>query len=265
MATTRSPKSPSYPTMSLSEAIVKIEAIYRKERTHPVHRDVLVKHIGYGTWNGASIAAVMTLSRYGLLEQVGNNKEQYRISDDGIAIVSNFPERSKIIQRLAFMPAPFSELHQYYGDALPSDQNIKMYLVRKGYNDKIVDGIIHSYRDTIEFVNVETEGSNVESQDEKQESPPMQTQSVHQASASPNSAGRSDYRGDLSPSSLPERGSGEKVWSFDLSEDCSIKMVLTGHVTKEALENLKAYIDISIKAAPKASVKQPLLFEEEEQ
>ena len=40
-------------------------------------------------------------------------------------------------------------------------------------------------------------------------------------------------------------------------------MVLTGHVTKEALENLKEYIDISIKTAPNANAKQPSLLEED--
>jgi hypothetical protein len=55
-------------------------------------------------------------------------------------------------------------------------------------------------------------------------------------------------------SSPAEKGLGEKVWSFDLTENCSIRMVLTGHVTKEAFEKLKAYIDRSIKVAPKASV-----------
>jgi hypothetical protein len=254
-------RSPNYPAISLADAITRVSAIFQREHKHPTHRDVLAKDIGYGSWNGASSSIISALHKYGLLEPVGD-KGQYKVSDDAIDILVHQPgdrERVGAILKTAFMPTLFSELHTQYGDNLPSDQSIRTYLLKKDFNPKSVDGVIRTYRDTIEFVNVETQDSIMESLDEGQEVP-MQTQLVRQVNPSSDNV---VPRSSAPPSSLPERGVGEKVWSFDLSEDCSIRMVLTGHVTKEALENLKEYIDISIKTAPNANAKQPLLFEED--
>lgn len=255
-------RSPNYPAISLADAVTRVSAIFQKEHKRPTHRDVLAKHIGYGSWNGASASIISALHKYGLLEPVGN-KGLYKVSDDAIDILVHQPgdrERVRAIQKTAFAPTLFSELYSHYGNSLPGDQTIRTYLLKKDFNPKAVDGVIRIYRDTIEFVNVETQDSNMESLDEEQEVP-MQTQLVRQVSPSSDSV---VPRNSTPPSSLPERGVGERVWSFDLSEDCSIRMVLTGPVTKEALENLKAYIDISIKTAPSASAKQAFLFEEED-
>jgi hypothetical protein len=244
-------RSPNYPAISLPEAIKRVALVYKQEQRHPADKEVIAKAIGYGSLNGGSIAVISALTKYELLEPSGKG-EQLKVSGDALDILIHDlgeHERVRAIQKVAFMPSLFNELYNMYGMNLPSDHSLRATLIKKGFNQKTVDGVIRIYRDTIEFVNVETQDSNMESLDEVQEVP-MQTQTGKQMSPSDT------WRSDLPTSSQPEKGVEGRIWSLDLAEDCSIKMVLTGRVTKEALDTLVEFIELSKKAVPSASSKK---------
>ena len=243
-------RSPNYPAISLPDAITRVNTIFKKEHKHPAHRDVLAKDIGYGSWNGASSAIISALNKYGLLEPVGS-KGQYKVSDDAIDILlhqSGESDRARAIQKAAFMPSLFSELYIQYGNELPSDQNIRTFLLKKDFNPNTVDGVIRVYRDTIEFVNVETQDSNVESIDNLQETP-MQTQTLKQMSP------MGDGKGAVP---MPvEKDLGDSVVGFKLSEECGVRVEFSGQVTQEAIDKLIKHLELSKDAYPmKASIEQ---------
>ncbi len=250
-------RSPQYPSVSLGEAIKRVQVIYKKEHKHPAARVALAKTLGYSGLNGGSTTMISALLKYGLLEPFGKT-DQLKVSEDAIDILVHLqgePERATAIREAAFRPALFHELHELHGDTLPSDHNIRVYLLKRGFNPNSVDSVIRIYRDTIEFVNMETQGSNTESVEKLQEMPPMQTHMAKQMGPISNSVLASAPRSESLVSSPSVNGLNEKVWSLDLTEDCTIRMVLTGHVTKEALDNLEAFIELSKKAVPSASTK----------
>jgi len=247
-------RSPNYPAISLPEAITKIDGVFRKEHKHPTPREVLAQAIGYGSLNGASASMISALHKYGLLESVGN-KGHYKVSEDAIDILLHRPgesERIAAILRTAFMPQLFSELHNHYGDSLPSEQNIRTYLLKRDFNPKTVGGVIRAYRDTIEFVNAETKGSYAESVDELQEMP-MQTQMVKQVPST------TDRRGVITTPSPVEKDLGETVVGFKLTEECGVLVEFKGQVTQEAIDKLIAYLNLSKDAYPmRASLEQKI-------
>lgn len=145
-------RSPNYPAISLRQAIDQASKIYSKEHTHKASPAVIAKAMGYGGLNGASLTAISSLKKYGLLEGVNSD---LKISSDALTILvdpKESPERAKAIIHAAFKPALFNELQQQYGRTLPSDENLRAYLLKRGFNQQAVDTPIRAYRETIELV-----------------------------------------------------------------------------------------------------------------
>jgi hypothetical protein len=247
-------RSPNYPAITLADAISRVDTLYRKEHKHPTPREVLAKDLGYGSWNGASSAVISALSKYGLLE-AANKEGVFRVSEDAIDILLHHPgepDRRRAIEKAAFKPALFSELYSVFGKSLPSDHNLRTFLLKKDFNQNTVDGVIRIYRDTIEFVNVETEDSNTESVEEMQEVP-MQTQAMKQAGpvqASPIN----DVRSAIPMASQVEKDLGESVVGFKLTSECGARIEFLGQVTQEAIDKLIKHLELSKDAYPAKAV-----------
>ncbi|MHB8577210.1 MAG: hypothetical protein ACYDCQ_18005, partial [Dehalococcoidia bacterium] len=185
MATAVRVRSPNYPVVSLSEAVQKIRMVYAQEHMHPASRETVAKVLGYSGLNGASAGVVSALVKFGLMEQVG--ADQIKVSADGQDVIvhrKGDPEYAKVIERSAFRPTLFSELHDLYGMNLPSDHSLRANLQKRGFNPKVVDSVIRLYRDTIEFVESETEGFDTPQLDEAMEEMPVQPTPTEGSAAS---------------------------------------------------------------------------------
>ena len=55
MARTR---SPNYPYIGLPAAIERVRKIYDKEHRNRMSRDVVAKHLGFGSLNGVSLSVI---------------------------------------------------------------------------------------------------------------------------------------------------------------------------------------------------------------
>jgi hypothetical protein len=177
-------RSPNYPQISLAEAVARVKMIFQKENRHPADRAVIARAIGYGGLNGKSLGMISALTKYGLLEPAGG--DQLRLSEMAVDLAVHSPgdpERVQAVRRVAFLPSLFTELHDQYGDTPPSDQNLRAYLVKRGFNPQTVDGVIRSYRDTMAFVEEETAGFKSEPEDTPYDEEPMQTPTVGHAGA----------------------------------------------------------------------------------
>lgn len=161
-------RSPNYPGLSIQKALGKAEAVYRAEHTHPAPRDVVAKHLGYGSLNGSSLTAIGALNHYGLLEAAG---EGLRVSDDAVTIFELPPTEvahRQALTRCAFKPSLFEELRSQFGDKLPSEANLRHALIKKGFIPSAADGVIRVFRENLEVVGVAGNGYHEE------EEPPMQ-------------------------------------------------------------------------------------------
>lgn len=145
-------RSPNYPSMSLPASIEAARKIYDKEHTHKADPAVMAKALGYGGMNGASATALSALKKYGLLLDEG---KQLKISPEALTILvdpKDSTERAKLIVAAAFSPNLFSELKEQYGETVPSDENMRAYLLKRGFSPSTVDAPIRAYRETIELV-----------------------------------------------------------------------------------------------------------------
>ncbi len=150
-------RSPNYPVLSLPEAIERIGRVHARERQHPASREVIMKGMGYGGVHGASLGALSAAVKYGLLEQKGKG-EDYRVSDRAVAILHphDAAEKAQAIKAAARSPRLFGELLDHFKGDLPSDDNLRAYLVRRSFSQIALTVVIQSFRDTIDLVTRES-------------------------------------------------------------------------------------------------------------
>ncbi len=177
-ATSAKTRSPNYPVLNLEEALGRVREIYKKQHTHPATREVIAKLIGYSSLNGASGTVISALGKYGLLE--GRN-DQLRVTPLALDLIlhrKGDPEYTDALRTAAFLPALFSELRDQYPGRLPSEHSLRAALIKRGFNPNAVDDAIRNYRDTLAFVDAETEGADTDYPDESPPEVPMQTRPI---------------------------------------------------------------------------------------
>jgi hypothetical protein len=152
-------RSPNYPAISLADAINRVGQVHAKERQHPAAKEVVLKGMGYSGVHGTSLGALSAALKYGLLEQ-GGKGEDYRVTDRAMAILHPHTpeEKARAIDEAARAPALFSELLEHFKGELPSDDNLRAYLVRRGFSQTSLPSVIQAFRDTIELVSSDTNG-----------------------------------------------------------------------------------------------------------
>ena len=239
-------RSPQYPSMSLGDAIGRVRKIYEAEHTHTAEREVIAKDLGYGGLNGASLTVIAALNRYGLLEADKDN-EGLRVSGSTVSILElpeGEPRRVEAIEKAAFAPQLFAELRDNFRDQLPSDHNLRNYLVKKGFLPKAADSAIRVYRDTLELVsrgksyyNSETdiEGGSESVIPEPVPSPPLRKEVPASYMLVQNEPqGQRDM----------EFESGESL-VFRISKGSRARIAFSGPITQEAIGKLNALLELT--------------------
>jgi len=145
-------RSPNYPAISLPDAIARIAKIHAAEQHLPAPKEVLAKHIGYNGLNGASLKVISALGKYGLLEEVNGDKMRVSPLAMNILYPPNDAAKAQAISEAAFLPTLFAELRAEWGGTVPSDANMRSYLVRRNFATDAIDRVIGAYRETAEMV-----------------------------------------------------------------------------------------------------------------
>lgn len=268
-------RSPNYPQISLPEAIERIRRIYQAEHTHRAGDEVLAKNLGYNSLNGTSRSILSALKKYGLLQPDGDG---FRVSDDAVDIIElplDDPAHSSAVQRAAFKPALFAELFETFGTALPSDSNLRHYLIKKKFHPGTAAEVIRIYRDTLVFVAKDgpigeiTEDENglslfpvdlglvrrsahltsgqhpVPALRNLPASPSPSVRDIMTPAASLSANGRS-ANGAAPVANL----SGSDVLQYRVSRQCKAHVVFDGPVTQEAVRKLIAHLELSLDDFP---------------
>ncbi len=153
-------RSPNYPAISLTEAIGRIESIYREINRHAGPREVIAKAMGFGGLNGASATVISALHKYGLLDRDG---DEVRVSDRALRILHphSDSERSAAVVEAGRAPSLFAELAEKFPGRVTNQDLLKNYLIRRGFAPSALDAVVAAYLETSEIVARESESSAV--------------------------------------------------------------------------------------------------------
>jgi len=215
-------RSPNCPQVSFGEAIEKGRKVYEKEHTHPAAKTVVAADLGYSSINGRSLSLIGALRQYGILE---GTSEAMRISDDAVSYfeLDDGTEIQAAMSRMILKPPLFAEMKQQFGSPIPSEANLRHWLIKKGFIPKAADDVIRVYKANIELAGGEESGYS-EGQS-KLEEPAMQPPVPPKAPIS-----------------------GVQTYAFALSPDARAELVLKGTITPDDLDLLRDHIELTIKA-----------------
>ncbi|MGH3134274.1 MAG: hypothetical protein ACRDNY_11140 [Gaiellaceae bacterium] len=144
-------RSPSYPGITLEQAIDRARVIYDNEARNAAPFEAILDHWGYSPRSGAGSVALAALRKYGLLVYEGQSA---RLSDLALTILWNeedSEERREAIKEAALKPSIHAELWRQYEGSLPSDATLRLELRRRGFAETAIPEFITIFRSTLAF------------------------------------------------------------------------------------------------------------------
>jgi hypothetical protein len=225
-------RSPNYPQLTLEEAIQRVRPLYEAAHTYPTDKQVIAENLGYGGLHGKSLTLIGALRRYNLLEAAGDGM---KVSDDAVALLelpAGESEHMAALERAAFAPRLFAQMHSEFGTNLPNDVTLRHYLIKQGFLPKAADEVIRVYRANLEFVTAEIDAYNGPMQRSVQPSAPAQTPIPQSAQAF----------GMASPDTPVPAASSDGV-RFQISDN-QILVSYSGAVTQEIIDKLIKHLQI---------------------
>ena len=245
MARTR---SPNYPTISLPDAIERVRKVYNKEHLHKADPEVVCKAMGYTGVNGASLGVLSALKKYLLLEEVGKELKVSAVALSILVDPQNSTERQEAIRSAAAAPALFATLFDEFGDSLPSDENLRAFLLKRNFAQTAVDTPIRTYRETLNFVSqysgVSNEPKPIEEEAEMQttEERPVDRSQTRSQPTSSATGGRD--------TAMPE-GVKRDVWDLDEGQ---VVFDRPATLSDDSIEYLEAWLMLMLKKIKKEKV-----------
>ncbi len=166
-------RSPSFPFISLPEALHRARELYDAERRNLVQPDLAVSHWGYSPKSSGGKQTLAALRAYGFLEDV---KGELRLTDRAQHILIREPGtagRNDLLRQAALSPPVFDRLWERYGADLPSDKSLKSYLLLEmKFNEGSVEELLRSYRETLACAGLLPDGKEVSFPPALQPAPP---------------------------------------------------------------------------------------------
>lgn len=162
-------RSPNYPALSLPDAVARVRDVHKAQQTTAEPRDVVVKHMGYGSTNGRALKSLSALVKYGLLEKDGS--DGLKVSDRAMSIL--FPEdqvsKNLALRSAAMEPALYAGIFERW-EGRPSEDSLNAYLIRNGFNANSVDGVARAFYETYDLVsNIEDSHDSGDDEPEDEE------------------------------------------------------------------------------------------------
>lgn len=150
-------RSPAYPSLNLKNALEKAKIVWEHEKRNPSPIEALAADWGLNVKSSATLLAVSSLKKFGLLEELDGTKDRLlKLSTVALNIILNEQEdsveRTSLLKQCALTPKIHADLWSQYGGELPSDASLKRHLiVDRAFNPAAVDGLIRQFKETIAF------------------------------------------------------------------------------------------------------------------
>lgn len=236
-------RSPSYPAISLKEAIDRVNAVYGEDYQNAISREVVAKHMGYQSLNGKSLGVLSAVIKYGLLEGRGNDT---RVSDLAVRLIAHppgSPERAEAVRDAARRPELFAELDQRFADGRGSDAAIRSYLLTQKFIPPAADAALRAYRETKQFVAAESASYTEGQPSSEQLAMPATTESTipHKEVSSATEAQAPSVIFDKVPTSMRRA-------VFDLTEG-EVVLTFPDELSPESVSDLQDYLNVFMKKA----------------
>ncbi|WP_156028634.1 hypothetical protein [Sphingobium chlorophenolicum] len=145
-------RSPSYPVMSLADAITAVGKIEGQYRASKVDREVAAKMIGYSGLSGPANKALAALAQYGLVERAG--KGEMRVTHRARAILhpDSDDEKRRELRAAGLEPPLFKEMQERWPDMIPPEEGVISYFNRRGFNPTAIRPAAKAYLQTLLFL-----------------------------------------------------------------------------------------------------------------
>ena len=173
-------RSPNYPALSLPEAIKSVGAIQAAEQHRTAPKEVVAKHIGYTTLHGLAKRMISAIENYGLLEEVSGDKVKVSPLAMSILFPATPEEKQNAINEAAFKHPLFAAIKEEWEGSRPSDENLRVYLIRRKFAADALDRVIQVYKETMDLVTPEL--AVYPAQDGGQSAKTQEKPMIHQAS-----------------------------------------------------------------------------------
>ena len=228
--------------------------MYEERGRQPASDEDIAKDLGYSSLNGTSRGLLSALKKYGLLLRDGDG---FKVSDDAVALIELPPtdvEHGAVVRRVAFRPMLFAELYEKYRNDLPSDKNLRHFLITKGFNPKTTNEAIRVYRDTLNFVSEEmADYAEVEDENQPNVELPLrptreQTRQDVQTSGS-DSVNPTLIGGLIANQQAPP--TPVTVLQLKTSESSEARIELIGDVTQDSIDMLVSILNVQKLVFPK--------------
>jgi hypothetical protein len=145
-------RSPSYPSVPLSQAIDLAGKIHRTCRTNVITRENAVQEMGYSGLTGRSMKVLSALLQFGLLEKTG--KGDVKVTQRSVEILHGIDEsdRDEAILEAAYAPQLFRDIHERFPEGVPSESVIRSYLIQQDFVDVAIGPAIKAFMETYRTV-----------------------------------------------------------------------------------------------------------------
>jgi hypothetical protein len=163
-------RSPSYPALSLPEALDRARTLHQRERRNTVRPETAAAYWGYAPSSSGGRLTRKALEAFGLLE----GDDAVRITESALRLLldENGPERDRLLGETALLPPLHARLWERYGASPPSPRELRLKLILDdGFNENSVDGFIRSYLETLDFAGLRG-GGRPEPKHPSEPSPP---------------------------------------------------------------------------------------------
>jgi hypothetical protein len=186
-------RSPSYPSLSLPQAIDMVGKLHKSNRTSVISRETAAKDMGYAGLTGRSLTVIAALAQYGLIDRAG--KGDIKVSRRAVDILHAVDEtdRAEAIQEAAFSPKLFMQLHERFPEGVPSHNALRSYLIQQEFADVAIGPAITAFLETNLFAeNAKESGSysggghNAPESPEQTQETPMQAQPLYATTNTPS-------------------------------------------------------------------------------
>jgi hypothetical protein len=151
-------RSPSYPSLTLEQAIDLVGKIHKANRTNVISRETAAKDMGYAGLTGRSLTVLGSLAQYGLIEKAG--KGDIKVARRAVEILHPIEEshRAEAIIDAALAPALFRTLHERFSEGVPSENALRSFLIQQSFNDVAIGPAISAFLETNAFAEKAKEG-----------------------------------------------------------------------------------------------------------
>lgn len=146
-------RSPSYPSMSLRDAVIAVRKIEGPYRSAPVDRLEASKLIGYSSMSGPANQALSSLAAYGLVDRAG--KGMIRVTPRAKAILhpNNDDELRHNLRAAGSEPQLFQQILEHFsGVNVPPESGVISYLNRQGFNQSAIKPAVKAFLQTMYYL-----------------------------------------------------------------------------------------------------------------